>query len=69
MSPSEAVTKLRPVNPFWIIGFFFLLGLGAICFDLPEKWTAGLAVVFFLSLAALHPLNGISFLLLVIPFF
>ena len=29
----------------------------------------GLVVGFFLSLAALHPLNGITFLLLVIPFF
>ncbi|RPH89262.1 MAG: hypothetical protein EHM75_02595, partial [Desulfobacteraceae bacterium] len=69
MSPSEAVTKLRPVNPLWIIGLFFLLALGVLFFQLPEKWTAGLVVGFFLFLAALHPLNGISFLLLVIPFF
>jgi len=69
LSPSEAVNKLRPLNPFWIIGFFFLMALGVFFFHLPEKWTAGLVVGFFLSLAALHPLNGISFLLLVIPFF
>jgi putative inorganic carbon (hco3(-)) transporter len=69
LSPSEAVKKLRPANPFWIIAFFFLLALGVLFFRLPEKWTAGLAIGFFLSLTALHPLNGISFLLLVIPFF
>jgi O-antigen ligase len=69
LSPSEAVNKLRPVHPFWIIGFFLLLALGVLFFHLPEKWTAGLVVGFFLFLAALHPLNGISFLLLVIPFF
>ena len=69
MSPADAVNKLRPVNPLWIIGFFFLLALGVLFLHLPEKWTAGLVVGFFFSLAALHPINGISFLLLVIPFF
>lgn len=69
MSPSEVVSKLRPVNPLWIIGFFSLMAGGVFFFHLPEKWTAVLVVGFFLSLAALHPLNGISFLLLVIPFY
>jgi O-antigen ligase len=69
LSPSKAIKRLRPVDPLWIIGFFFLLALGVLFFQLSEKWTAGLVVGFFLFLAALHPLNGISFLLLVIPFF
>ncbi len=69
MSPSEAGSKRQPVNPLWIIAFFFLMAGGVLFFHLPEKWTAALVVGFFLSLAALHPLNGISFLLLVIPFF
>ncbi len=69
MSSSEVVNKLRPVNPLWIIAFFFLVALGVFFFQLPEKWTAVLVIGLFLSLAALHPLNGISFLLLVIPFF
>jgi len=63
------LTFPKPLHPLWMVFFFAALALGAYFIPLPETWTIGIAVVAFTVLAALHPLNGVSFLLLVIPFF
>jgi len=57
------------LNPLWTLGFFVILAIGAALFPLSEFWTAFLGIVFFAGLTSLHPLNGISFLVLVLPFF
>jgi len=60
---------LSPIPPFWIIAFWGFLALVVILFSLPEITTAWMVVIFFFLLVTLNPLNGISFLLLAIPFF
>ena len=57
------------LNPLWTLGFFVILAIGAALFSLSEFWTAFLGIAFFAGLTSLHPLNGISFLVLVLPFF
>jgi O-antigen ligase len=59
----------KPVPPLWLVGFFAALAMGAYGIPLPETWAIGIAIGCFVVVAALHPLNGVSFLLLVIPFF
>jgi O-antigen ligase len=59
----------RTLNPAWIILFFILLSSIVLFFHIPEEITAFLGLSFFFILAVLHPLNGIAFMLLAIPFF
>jgi hypothetical protein len=59
----------KPIPPWWLVVFFAVLALGACCLPLPEILTIRLAMVAFAVVTVLQPLNGVSFLLLVIPFF
>lgn len=59
----------KPVPPWWLAAFFAALALGAYGFSLPETVTIYLAIACFAAVTVLHPLNGVSFLLLVTPFF
>ncbi len=59
----------RTLPPAWVITFFVLLSLAVLIFHMPENITAVLAIAFFFLLATLHPINGISFMVLSIPLF
>ena len=59
----------RTLPPAWIITFFILLSMAVLIFHIPEKITAALGLCFFFLLTALHPINGIHFMVLSIPFF
>ena len=61
-----AVNKL--LNPFWCMLFLAFVAILAVL-GLPENIAAYIICLFFLAIVILHPLNGIYFLLLVIPFF
>lgn len=63
------MTSNRITNPAWIISFFILLSLAVLIFHIPEKITAALGLCFFFLLAVRHPVNGINFTILSIPFF
>lgn len=69
MSAAVSPAASRLFHPLWIVFFFVILAAAVITFSLPEKITAWLVVGFFLLLVVIHPLHGVSFLLLVIPFF
>jgi O-antigen ligase len=60
---------MKPLSPFWTVVFFILLALFAFFGRLPETGAIWITVFFFTVLVTLHPLNGVSFLLLTIPFF
>jgi O-antigen ligase len=62
-------TSGRQLSPGWMIIFFVLLSSSVLIFDIPEKITAALGLAFFFILTVLHPINGIAFMLLSIPFF
>ncbi len=59
----------KPLPPWWLAAFFALLALGAYGISLAETVTIYLAIACFAAVTVLHPLNGVSFLLLVTPFF
>ena len=56
------------LNPFWFMLFLTLIAILAVL-GLPENISAYIICLFFLAIVILHPLNGIYFLLLVVPFF
>ena len=66
MSQLRIINKV--FNPFWSVLFLAFAALLAI-FGLHENVVAYIVCLSFLAIVILHPVNGIYFLLLVIPFF
>ncbi len=62
-------TSERIFSPAWTILFFILLSSAVLVFHIPEPITAALGLVFFFLLVFIHPINGIGFMVLAIPFF
>ena len=60
---------MRVLNPFWSVLFVVFIAVLAVFLGLPENAAAYLTCLFFLVIVILHPVNGVYFLLLVIPFF
>ncbi len=59
----------KPLSPWISAGVLFLLAVLALVMGLPEITAAWLACIFFFAITLLHPLNGIYFILLAVPFF
>ena len=57
------------IHPLWHVLCFGLLAVAVPLLKLPELAAGFLAAAFFLGITLRHPLNGVSFLFLVIPFF
>ncbi|MBI1892920.1 MAG: O-antigen ligase family protein [Candidatus Rokubacteria bacterium] len=57
------------IHPLWHTGFLALLALAVSLLRLSEPVAAVVVVVFFLAVALLHPVNGVTFLFLFVPFF
>lgn len=69
MPQPPALATPRLCHPLGIVGFFLILAAAVITFSWSEHTALWLVIGFFLLLVVIHPLHGVSFLLLVIPFF
>ncbi len=68
--PNPIIGTLRQKNnPIWIIIFFVLLASTVLIFHIPEKITAILYLCFFFLLTLINPINGITLMVMSIPFF
>jgi O-antigen ligase len=65
--PSGRPGRLFP--PLGIVVFLILLAGAAFFFPLPETGAVWVSIIFFTILIFLHPLNGVAFLMLIVPFF
>ncbi len=59
----------RVIDPLWHAGGMALLALAVPLLRLPESVAALMVAAFFLGVTLLHPLNGMTFLFLAVPFF
>ncbi len=65
----ERWASMRLVRPWLNVFFLWSLIVVAWLTGLPEEYAAGGAILWFVVIASLHPVNGLFFILLVFPFF
>ena len=68
MSGSAGNRKLI-LSPFWSVLFLALVTVAVVFLNLPQQVTAYIIAAYVAVIALLHPLNGIYFLVLSVPFF
>ena len=56
------------INPVWSVAFLIFIALLSMVFHMPEEAVLILILIYFSVIVFSHPVNGIYFLLIIIPF-